>query len=249
MYYLRRNKVYECRDDYFYYISNKIRIQLFNSNKRKCEVKQEKDSIVTLKSKIAITSISNKEVNKSLEYKLYFADCNIGTPVKNLNYKIVTSLESQIDIIIIENNRPWIASNIPLLYGINKGIPIVIRKWLKDSNSQGYFIPYEKYIFTNEKIEKKYKISLLRTYEKIKQEGCSYLKDHKFYVHNNVEDYNDLICLIKSAQGQIICEKPSKKVINTYIVVKKLTETEDNSYTITSEPIKKSVLLQKININ
>lgn len=246
---MKRNKVYECRDDYFYYLNNKIRIQVFNSKEKKCITNQGKNNVITSESKLAIKSMINKEENKSLEYKLYFADCNIGTPVKNLNYKIVTSLESPIDIIIIENNRPWIASNIPLLYGINKGIPIVIRKWLKDSNSQGYFISYENYIFTNESIEKKYKIRLLRIYDRIKKEGCSYLKDLKFYVNNNVEDYNDLICLIKSAQGQIICDKPKKKLSNTYIIVKKLTETENESYSITSECIKKSVLLQKFNIN
>jgi len=165
-----------------------------------------------------------------------------------MNYEIINEIEGQqIDIVVIENDRPYLTSSLPLLIAINRGTPIVTRKWLKDSALAHKFLPLENYVLKNKDFEKKYKFSFLDLYNINRGGRCNYLKGKSFYVYENVNDRKDIIELIKSAQGLILDSIPNVSRGNIYLVMKKLEDNgEKNFHIISSDSITYSVLGQKL---
>ena len=162
-----------------------------------------------------------KNVYKKTHYKIYFNDCNLGHPLKNISYSSAISISEDFDVLIIENDQPYFACNYILLYAINKKIPVLTIKWLRDSNSAHEFLPFDNYIFYNKNIEAKYKFSFKKAYTRYAKKECNYLKDYKFYVSKNIENYEQINYIIQSAKGTVLNQLPNVADKNIFLIMKK----------------------------
>lgn len=220
------------------------------SSKKKEEEDSEKEE--SHKDEDNPNDLLNEKQNSKI--KLYLADCSIvGCSMKNMNYEIVNELNSNFEILVLENDKPYLTSNLPLLYALNKGKIIVTKKWLKDSALKKEFLPVKNYLFRNKDIEKKYNFSLDELYKKNRSTTCSYLKGFKFYVSDKISYKKEICMIIESAKGKILSSIPD--VIHEedkfYILLKKLEEGYEfyNDYIIYSDVLLNSVIKQKFEVD
>ena len=182
--------------------------------------------------------------------KIFLFDCNLGgCSLKDLKYTVVNTISlenNEYDVLVIENEKPYIASNLPILYSLCRGLPIVTKRWLKDSSSSKKLLPVTNYLLKNIEFEKKYGFEFKQIYQNNKNGKCDFLKGNKFYLSNKIMDRDMIGLIIQASKGEIIDTLPkNNKSENIYIVTKKLEDSNpeySNFNVITSDIIKNSVL-------
>lgn len=180
-----------------------------------------------------------REINNKNTKNIFLFECNIGgNSLKEFNFEITNQLsEKNFDILVLDNDKPYISSNIPVLYCLAKVIPIVSKKWLKDSSSKKILLNLENYIIKDSSANTKYKVSIVQIYRTYYQTGgCNIFQGYGFYIKDKISNETDLRFLIEAGKGVVLTAPPS----NLWIDDEREKDRDRDNERVKSKSVKKS---------
>lgn len=218
------------------------------------EIKENEDDYADNKKKSQKRSVSNKSSRKPqfhIGISGFLLEPEEIFLLKRIGIKVIEDKNAMINFLILKTFK----RTIRFLLAINRGCPILSKKWLDDCIAQEKIIDEESYIFSDKENEKKFGFKLQESLKSSRENKQGVFHGLSFWMPKNIQpSYEEMKLLIASGDGTILMKRPLAEEENSIILTRKedielnIKLKSQGFHLYTTEFVFLAVLRQKVDL-